>query len=113
MIYKRYEFSLSQNGDKLVYIARNAAGNVVFREHSEQALKKAIDNAIREKERQAQLDLQAKLNKENNKKKKQEVTILAPAQKPVTRGADGKFISKSQLDQEEPKKKGFWDKLKS
>ena len=38
--------------------------------------------------------------------------VLVP-QKRVTRGPDGKFISKSQLDQEEIKKKTFWDKLTS
>jgi hypothetical protein len=41
--------------------------------------------------------------------------VLTPPQpeKRVTRGADGKFISKSALSQEEEKKKTFWDKLTS
>lgn len=143
MIYKRYELSLSLNGEQLVHIARNASGMVVFRENSEKALKRAIDEAIKEQEYQDQLAEERRLEKENkrsltsndDKKKKvveetvqeepeqivtgveevtQETETLIPAPKSVTRGPDGKFISKSQLDTDEDlKKKTFWDKLTS
>ena len=43
-----------------------------------------------------------------------EKEVLIPTPKRVTRGPDGKFISKSQLDADEDlKKKTFWDKLTS
>lgn len=136
MIYKRYELSLSQNGPDLVHIARNAAGNVVFREPSEKELKAAIDKAEEERLRaiEAEEKKKAEAEKKKSEKKKkglfqpepgevaeagenaepEQESILAPSTPPqerVTRGPDGKFISKSQLDVEEPKKKGFWDKL--
>lgn len=141
MIYKKYELSLSLNGENVVHIARNAIGNVVFRENSEKALKRVIDDAIKEQEYQNQLAEEKRIEKENkrsltsndDKKKKvveevvQEETeqiipeeaeatqeTLIPAPKSVTRGPDGKFISKSQLDTDEDlKKKTFWDKLTS
>ena len=144
MIYKRYELSLSQNGPDLVHIARNAMGNVVFRESSEEKLKKAIDKSI-EDQQKLEGEVQkaaAKREKEREQKKKRglfeappaegsetedvvveeetvdepEESILVPATPPqarVTRGPDGKFISKSQLDAEEPKKKNLWEKLTS
>ena len=55
--YKKYEISLSQNGPNLFHIARNSLGNVVFRELTEEKLKKAIDRSIEEKERQVKLYL--------------------------------------------------------
>lgn len=143
MIYKRYELSLSQNGPDLVHIARNAAGNVIFRESSEEKLKKAIDQAIQEKQKQEEFEAKKKSAKAKAKKQKrglftsppelvedEEVKTIekkedtenetepadegapAPPQARVTRGSDGKFISKSTLQEEEPKKKSFWDKLK-
>lgn len=121
MIYKRYELALSLNGDQIMHIARNASGVVVFRKESEKALKKAIDDYIKEIQYQEELVEQKKLEKET-KRNRQEETIetlgdeeesLMP-QKRVTRGSDGKFISKSQLDSdEEDQKKTFWDKLTS
>ena len=128
-IYKKHELSLSLNGEDIMHIARNAAGVVVFREHSEKALKRAIDDFVKEQEYQEQLALEKKLEKEAKKNKVEEVIkaeptieetpqeeLLVPtsSQKRVTRGPDGKFISKSQLDTEqEDKKKTFWDKLTS
>lgn len=130
MIYKKHELSISLNGDRYMHIARNASGNVVFRENSEKELKKEIDDYIKEQDYLNQLEEQKKLEKENKKKAKVEeivteepVTepvaiatteeVLVP-QKRVTRGPDGKFISKSQLDTDEDlKRKSFWDKLTS
>lgn len=128
MIYKKHELSLSLNGVDLVHIARNASGNVVFRESSEKALKRAIDDVIKEQEYQDQLIEQKRLEREKKKKVIEEEVVndetivetteelqevLIP-QKRVTRGPDGKFISKSQLDTDEDlKKKTFWDKLTS
>lgn len=131
MIYKKYELSLSLNGDEIVHIARNSAGNVIFRESSESKLKKAIEAAIKEQEYQEELAEQKKLEKESKKAKRNEVVIeeekvveeetittepteVLNLQKRVTRGPDGKFISKNQLDlEEEDKKKSFWNKLTS
>ncbi len=129
MIYKKHELSLSLNGEDIMHIARNAAGVVVFRESSEKALKKAIDDFVKEQEYQTQLALEKKLEKEAKKNKaelvdnepitsevpqQEELLVPASSQKRVTRGPDGKFISKSQLDMEqEDKKKSFWDKLTS
>ena len=141
MIYKKHELSLSLNGADLVHIARNASGNVVFRESSEKALKRAIDDVIKEQEYQDQLIEQKRLEREKKKSQRDsadahltgshEVTeptslgkeeeveeaneeTLIPSPKSVTRGPDGKFISKSQLDTDEDlKKKTFWDKLTS
>lgn len=136
MIYKKYELALSLNGDQVMHIARNAIGNVVFRKESEKALKRAIDDYIKEQQYLVELAEQKKLEKEEKKKVKEEAPldsaeahqtgshevaeptssgeeILVP-QKRVTRGPDGKFISKSQPDlEEEDKKKTFWDKLTS
>ena len=128
MIYKKHELSLSLNGEDIMHIARNAAGVVVFREHSEKALKRVIDEAIREQEYQEQLALEKKLERAKKNKhqevleeeptvheetyQQEEVLVPASSQKRVTRGPDGKFISKSQLDlEQEDKKKSFWDKL--
>lgn len=128
MIYKKHELSLSLNGDQVMHIARNASGAVVFRERSEKELKKAIDDYIKEQLYQEQLLEQKKLEKEAKKAKQEEVAPTEPIteavveeaeetlvpQKRVTRGPDGKFISKSQLDTDEDlKKKGFWEKLTS
>lgn len=132
MIYKKHELSLSLNGEDIVHIARNAAGVVVFREDSEKALKRAIDEAIKQQEYEDQLAEEKRLEKESKKKKvveevpvEEETTpsnenvvvaeeTLIPTPKSVTRGPDGKFISKSQLDTDEDlNKKSFWDKLTS
>ena len=118
MIYKRYELSLSLTGNKIVHIARNAAGNVVFREASENKLKKAIDRSIEERQRLEELEAKKKATKANAKTKKrglfapppepEEVTdeetvteetgsVLIPPQQRVVRGPDGKFIKTSSL----------------
>lgn len=129
MIYKRYELSLSLNGEKIVHIARNASGIVVFRENSEKELLKAIDTFEKEKE-QKELETnnniaeepevkevaaaeESETTEEESEAKDEKPEVLLPTQKRITRGPDGKFISKSQLEQEMPKKKGFWDKLTS
>lgn len=123
MIYKKYEFSLSLNGTKIMHIARNAAGVVVFRAESENELKNLIDLSIQDIEQKAVAEQNKKAKLEERKKKglleqesdqKEEVAeSLTPPQTRVTRGSDGKFISKSVLDTEEEKKKGFWEKLTS
>lgn len=130
MIYKKYELSLSLNGKEIVYIARNAAGNVVFRESSEEELKNAIDDAITQNQKLAELEEKKRLAKAKAKSQKrglfapseeetkdeetvtqEEGGVLVPSQQSVVRGPDGKFISKSALQQEEqPKKKSFWER---
>lgn len=94
--YKHFEFSRSLNGSQIVQIARNAAGMVVFREGSEKALKKAIDDYWLAQQKAAEV------------KKK-----TAPPSR-VTKTTTGKFISKSQLEKsateksEPARKKRFW-----
>ena|SRR3989344_4225546 len=126
-IYKGHELSRSLNGTNIIYIARNNSGNVVFREKSEDKLKNAINKSIEDiKRRQEELE-KKKADKENAKQKRglfapppepveelitpEEVAI--PTQKRVTRGPDGKFISKSTITDEGDKEKTFWDKLTS
>lgn len=120
MIYKKYEISLSLNGDKIMHIARNAAGNVIFRESNEDDLLKAIDKAIKEQEQKDKPTKESLEKPSENEEKISEEPVsetvkeeVAAPQKRVTRGPDGKFISKSQLEKEEIKKKTFWDKLTS
>jgi hypothetical protein len=133
MIYKRYELSLSLNGNDVVHIARNAAGNVVFRESSEEDLKNTIDESIEEKRKLDAIEEKKRLEKARAKSQKRglfapppeeeedvkdegDVTektdsVLVPTQQSVVRGPDGKFISKNSLqEEEEPKKKSFWDR---
>jgi hypothetical protein len=137
MIYKKHELSLSLNGNEVVHIARGAAGNVVFRESSEERLKKAIDRSIEAKEKQEEaaarekeLKAKAKAQKQKgslfspppepaeetateNEEENLKEEVLIPQQSKVVRGPDGKFISKSAFqEEEEPAKKSFWDKLK-
>lgn len=128
--YKKYELSLSLNGNDIMHIARNASGIVIFRESSEKALKEAIDRSIEnEAKRIAEAQAKAKKTKkvvkllsveevpvEDEEETTSEESILNPAsQQRITRGPDGKFISKSALAQGEgeQKKKGFWQKLTS
>jgi D-alanyl-D-alanine carboxypeptidase len=138
MIYKKYELSKSLNGESIITIARNYAGVVVFRGQTDEDVKEMIDNAIHEqtlREKGAEEKRLKKLEEKKNKKKKglfqapeeeitveeekieeedvKEESVLTPPQARVTRGPDGKFISKSQLQMEEEKKKTFWDKLTS
>lgn len=131
MIYKKYELAQSLNGDQIMHIARNSNGIVVFRETSEKGLKKAIDSYIKEQQYLEELAEQKRLDKEAKKSQgdsakahltgSREVAESTSSgeetlatQKSVTRGPDGKFISKSQLDTDEDlKKKTFWDKLTS
>lgn len=135
MIYKKFELSLSLNGKNIVHIARNYAGNVVFRADTLDDVKLMIDNSILEQERleNEREELRKKKEELRDKKAKrglfqapveekskeiidsEQESILTPPepQKRVTRGPDGKFISKSQLQTEEEKKKGFWEKLTS
>ncbi|MCX6816696.1 MAG: hypothetical protein NTZ93_02445 [Candidatus Beckwithbacteria bacterium] len=119
MIYKRFELSQSLNGDHLVYIARNSAGIVVFREASETKLKKTIDRYLKQQQQEELLASQKKTEKSLKKglfaKKnppQKPKTIQAEAPTPptrITRTQDGKFISKSQLEKAElSRKKHFW-----
>jgi len=130
-MYKKYELSLSLNGDLVMHIARNSAGVVVFRQNTEKELKKAIDNYIKEQQYLDELAEQKRLEKEAKKGKAEVILtkdvevieepivptvvneVVEPTSKRVTRGPDGKFISKSQLDPEEKEKKTFRDKLTS
>lgn len=139
MIYKKFEISLSLNGENVIHIARNYAGVVIFRAETENEIKEMIDSAILEQERLEKEKEEKRLKKEELKSKKtkrglfqdpvEEVveeekeqefeaeSILTPPQpeKRITRGPDGKFISKSKLEEQttEEKKKGFWEKLTS
>ncbi len=133
MIYKKFELSLSQNGEKVIYIARNYSGAVIFRAENEKEIKDMIDTAIQnqlniEKEREEKRlkkeeEKMAKKKKglfqasvdENTEKEEavEEDSVLTPPHTRITRGPDGKFISKSALSAEEEKKKTFWDKLTS
>ena len=141
MIYKKYEFSLSLNGDEVMNIARNAAGIVVFRARSVSELKDLIDASIYDAEQAAAAEAKKKAEAEERKTNKNKKGLFATDEEPVTqdenqdpisvtenesvlvpqtapqtrvtRGPDGKFISKSALDTEEPKKKGFWEKITS
>lgn len=134
MIYKKYELSLSQNGESIMHIARNSAGIVIFRAETLEDVKEMIDVSIAAQEKMEREKEELKLKKEAEKEKRKnrglfqapkteeiineetsDESILTPPQpeKRVTRGADGKFISKSALSQEEEKKKTFWDKLTS
>ncbi|WKZ25578.1 MAG: hypothetical protein QY322_04335 [bacterium] len=132
MIYKKYEFSLSQNGDKIMHIARNAYGNVIFRGESMAEVKKMIDTSIEANQERIRLEENRKKELKNKKKKglfqpepkESEVeettetveseSILTPPAQNVTRGPDGKFISKSKLqEQSEDENKSFWTKLTS
>lgn len=114
-----------------MHIARNSAGVVVFRQNTEKELKKAIDNYIKEQQYLDELAEQKRLEKEAKKGKAEVILtkdvevieepivptvvneVVEPTSKRVTRGPDGKFISKSQLDPEEKEKKTFRDKLTS
>ena len=73
MIYKRFEFSQSLNGQRLLHIARNSAGIVVFREESENQLKKTIDQYLKHKQEEEELasakDTQKLAEKAKKKKK--------------------------------------------
>ncbi len=136
MIYKKYELSLSQNGESIMHIARNSAGIVIFRAETLEDVKEMIDVQIAAQEKLEREKEELKLKREAEKEKRknrglfqapieepvldtaeveQTESVLTPPQpeKRVTRGADGKFISKSALSQEEEKKKTFWDKLTS
>jgi hypothetical protein len=133
MIYKKYELSLSQNGESIMHIARNSAGIVIFRAETLEDVKEMIDVSIAAQEKMEREKEELKLKKEAEKEKRKnrglfqapveevvteetsEDSVLTPPQpeKRITRGADGKFISKSALSQEEEKKKTFWDKLTS
>ncbi len=141
MIYKKFEISLSQNGENILHIARNSSGIVIFRGDTLEDVKDMIDEAIENQEKMEKEAEELKKKKEESKANKtkkglfqapkdeeivneeksdesQEETesVLTPPQpqKRITRGPDGKFISKSALaQQEEEKKKSFWDKLTS
>ena len=126
MIYKQYELSRSLNGDKVVCIARNALGNVIFRATSESELQKMIDKSIDERRRWEESEAKRREEQGSGKNVKQDVVVEAevvsveelPVAPPIrqpraTRGPDGKFISKSKFETPEvAAKKTLWDKLK-
>lgn len=142
MIYKKFELSKSLNGENVITIARNYAGVVIFRGQTDEDVKEMIDKAIEEQERLEREREEKRLKKEEEKEKKKkrglfqapveetveeekeeeteelESVLTPPSTAPhqrVTRGPDGKFISKSKLQEQETedKKKGFWEKLTS
>lgn len=143
MIYKKFEISLSLNGENVIHIARNYAGIVVFRAETESEIRRMIDDSIEEQVKKEKEAEELKLKKEEDSKSKpkrglfqppveekveeenvnsnteidkSESVLMPPPHQRVTRGPDGKFISKSQLqetNEEEEKKKSFWDKLTS
>ena len=131
MFYKKYDLSKSLSGDKIIHIARNAAGVVVIRAPTLEKLKKEIDRR-EEEERKKLLAAKKKAEEAAKKatklakaKKKEKPTKLAAAsesQKPSTtktisssklppRGPNGKFISRQPETETTKKKKGFWDRL--
>lgn len=122
--YQRYELSRSLNGNKIVYIARNAAGNVVFRESSEENLKKAIDQHEDEKRRAEEEKEKLLAHKEETRSKKKKLlknTLQEEIQerKLVLSETEGEALATTEetlpgeSDQEvEPKKSSFWDRLK-
>jgi len=127
-IYKKYEFSLSLNGNRIMHIARNASGMVIFRAQSEKELIDMIDEFLYQEEQKRareakKVSKKSKKKKILNKKNEEETeevedvkSVLEPPSPPqtrVTRGPDGKFISKSVLEKKDDKKKGFWQKLTS
>jgi len=132
MFYKRYDLSKSLSGDKVIHIARNAAGIVVIRAPSLEQLKKEIDRREEEEKKKllaakkAAEEAAKKAQKLAKAKKKEKPTELAAAiepEKPSTteetsspnlppRGPDGKFVSRQpETETTQKKKKGFWDKL--
>lgn len=124
MFYRRHELSQSLNGDKIVHIARNASGFVVFREPTEKALKKAIDKYFENLEAIQEKKIAVKKRKlfapktppeeESNQVASKTGALPTPPQKEITRGPGGKFISKSALEMSDiPEKKSFWQKLKA
>lgn len=60
----KYTYSKSLNGDKIVYIARNSFGAVVFRAESQSKLQASIIDAVEEKKAREEADLMAKAKKE-------------------------------------------------
>ena len=144
MIYKKFEISQSLNGEKIISIARNYAGIVIFRAETIDEVKVMIDKSIEEQERIEKEAEEKRLKKEAEKEKRKKrglfqppveeeaqiedqqvenneaseepagTSVLVPPHQRVTRGPDGKFISKSQLQaMDEEKKKTFWEKLTS
>jgi biopolymer transport protein ExbB/TolQ len=60
IIYKGYALSKSLYGDKIFHIARNSARFVVFREKTQEGVKKAIDNYLKNQEKEKELAEKAK-----------------------------------------------------
>lgn len=131
--YQRYELSMSLNGSKIVHIARNSAGNVVFREPSEDKLKKAIDSFEEQKrrdeeEREKMVAQKAKAKEERKAKKlfsnklqeevqerKDDLEHLQGAPEVLLEGESepAALEGESEPTNSDPKsKKSFWDKLK-
>ncbi|MBI5126883.1 hypothetical protein HZA76_00290 [Candidatus Roizmanbacteria bacterium] len=128
--YKSYEISLSTNVGVVTFLARNKAGNIIFRAVSEKKLKQAIDDALELKTHQAEelakekkaqeiaskkkKTLEAKIKKEKDLAKK----LKEQQQPPIDRDSSGKFVSRTQAvaddsqKHQEPKKSSFWEKLK-
>jgi len=127
MFYKKYDLSKSLSGDKIIYIARNAAGIVVIRAPSLEELKKEIDRREEEEKKRLLAAKKAaekamkKLGKGRKKEKPTQLAAAEEAEKPSTekasssklppRGPNGKFISRQPETETTKKKKGFWDRL--
>ncbi len=133
MYYKGYEISWSVNAGVVSVLARNSAGKVIFRETTEENIKKAIDASIelRKKNAEAAAKVTAKRKAERHKKGlfapppestteeglSTEVSELKTVNSPtsrVVRGPDGKFISKGTLEKQgqEDNKTSFWDRIR-
>ena len=111
MIYKQYDLSQSLNGNVIVHIARNPLGAVVFRESSEEKLKKAIDkylNSLEEENKKAQ---EKKTQEKLEAKKKTAPTATNKKKLLENRLAEQVAVNKAEPDLE-PEKKSFWDRLK-
>lgn len=137
--YKGYSISQSLNGDDIVFIARNRAEMVIFRESSENKLRSAIDKHFENLEKSAAQAKKAKLEKvekakerdlfqdkeeykkeveeaeevvEELSKEQEELEDPNTPQTRVVRGPGGRFVSKKpQEETNENKKKGFWDRF--
>lgn len=127
-IYKNYEISISTNINNVTYLARNKAGNIIFRAASQKLLKKAIDEALELKSQQiVQLakdkkkqEIASKRKKNIEARLKKENEILSKLQEEkqkINRDSSGKFVSRTQAVDStykpaKPEKQSFWEKLK-
>jgi len=127
MIYRNYDISASTNAGIRTYLARNSAGNIIFRESSVDNLKRTIDASFETRRRNTELAKSTSLKKRKRslfapppeelseeETTKEPKSVTNSAQQRVTRGPDGKFISKNSLEGQDQtdNKTSFWDRLK-